>query len=130
MALPGAEVRERHLVGAADFGLEMMDLAGKPVWRKPFGHCVSVQERTIDFLRSRVEHAVKPDSVGWHSFRSFSDYWIFEILAGNIAQLRFRSKLDRRNITDVLRSPREAGGHQSHCLRRGIGPGCFDPVPS
>jgi hypothetical protein len=71
MALPGGEIRERHLVGAADFGLQVMNFAGKPVWGKPFGHRVSIQERPINFLRWCTEDAVKPDRIRRHDFLSF-----------------------------------------------------------
>src|ERR1700730_18777844 len=36
------EVGERHPEGAADFGIHVMNLAGKTVWRKPLGHCVRI----------------------------------------------------------------------------------------
>ena len=57
------EIRERHLVGAADLGIQVVNLAGESVWWKPFGHCVGIQERPIDSLRRRTEHAVKPDGI-------------------------------------------------------------------
>src|SRR5438552_4172040 len=57
------EIRERHFVGAADLGIQVVDLAGESVWRKPFGHRVGIQERPIDSLRGRTENAVKPDGV-------------------------------------------------------------------
>jgi hypothetical protein len=62
------EVRERHLVGAADFGIEVVNLARKAVWREPFGHCVWIEERSIDFLRRRTEHSVKLDGRCGHNF--------------------------------------------------------------
>src|SRR5207249_378855 len=37
VAAAGAEVRERHLVDAADFGVQMVNLARKSLGRKPFG---------------------------------------------------------------------------------------------
>ena len=40
MAFAGGEIRERHFVGAADFGVQLVDLAGESVRRKPFGHRV------------------------------------------------------------------------------------------
>jgi len=70
MALSCGEVSERHLVGAADLGFQVVNLAGEPIWRKPFGHRVGVQERPIDFLWSRAQHAMKPDGVCWHNFSS------------------------------------------------------------
>jgi hypothetical protein len=70
MAVSGGEISERHLVSAADLGFQVVNLAGEPVWRKPFGHRVGVQERPIDFLWSRAQHAMKPDGVCWHDFGS------------------------------------------------------------
>src|SRR6266511_2628955 len=63
VAMPCGEIRERHLVGAADLGIQVVNLASESVWRKPFGHCIGIQERPIDSLRRRTEHAVKPDGV-------------------------------------------------------------------
>ena len=60
------EIRERHLEGTADFGVHVMNLARESVRRKPFGHCVGIQERAIDLLRRRTEHAVKPDGICRH----------------------------------------------------------------
>ena len=41
----GAEIRERHLVGATDFRVQVVNLAGESVRRKPLGHRVRVEER-------------------------------------------------------------------------------------
>src|SRR4029453_8613546 len=60
------EIRERHLVGAADFGMEVVNLARKAVRREPFGHCVWIEERPIDFLRRRTGHSVKLDGCWGH----------------------------------------------------------------
>jgi hypothetical protein len=38
------EVRERHLVGAAYVGIDMVNLAGEAVWRKSLGDRVGVQD--------------------------------------------------------------------------------------
>src|SRR5258708_4536203 len=70
MAMSCGEISERHLVGAADLGGQVVNLAGEPVWGKPFGHGVGIQERSIDFLRRCAEHAVKPDGVCCHDFGS------------------------------------------------------------
>src|SRR5437867_8298500 len=39
----------------------MVHLAREPVRRKPFGHRIRVDERPIDLLGRRTQHAVKPD---------------------------------------------------------------------
>ena len=57
------KIRKRHLVSAANFGIQMVDLACESIWGKPFSHGVGIQERSIDFFRCRAEHSVKPDGV-------------------------------------------------------------------
>src|SRR4029434_8148162 len=71
VAIAGGEVGEGHLVRAADFGVEMVNPAGKAVRRKPFDHCVWIEECPIDLLGRRPEHSVKPDSAGGHDDVSF-----------------------------------------------------------
>jgi len=71
VAVTGGEIGERHLVGAADPGIHVVNLAGKSVGGEPFGHGVGIEERPIDSLRRRAEHAVKSDGIGWHDFVSF-----------------------------------------------------------
>ncbi len=63
VALAGAEIGERHLVGSADFGVRLLDFAREAVRRKPLGHGVRIQERAIDPLRRRAEHSVKSNGV-------------------------------------------------------------------
>src|SRR4030095_4436481 len=67
MAFAGREIRERHLVAPADPGIHLVNLASKPVWRKPLGHCIGVEERPVYPLGSSSQHAVKSD--GGHGFR-------------------------------------------------------------
>ena len=63
MALARCEVCKGHFVTAANFGVHLMHLAGESVWRKPFSHRVGIEKRSINFVRSRPEHAVKANSV-------------------------------------------------------------------
>src|SRR5204862_8308873 len=65
------EVLERHLVGAANCGIHVMNLTGEPVWRKPLGYSVSVQKRAIDALEIRPEHAVQSDGACGHDRSPF-----------------------------------------------------------
>src|SRR5262249_14936633 len=65
------KVREGHLVCTADFGIQMVNLAREAVRRKPLGHCICIEERTIDRLGRRAEHSVKPDRIGGHEWLSF-----------------------------------------------------------
>ena len=63
VALAGGEISERHLVGAADFRVQVMNLARESIRRKPLGHCVRIEERPINSLRRRPEHTVESDGV-------------------------------------------------------------------
>ena len=64
VALAGGEIGERHLVCAADFSVQVMDLARESIRWKPLGHRVRVQERAINSLRRRADHSVKSNGVG------------------------------------------------------------------
>src|SRR5262249_51791741 len=64
MAVPRAEVRERHPVGAPDLRLQVMDLAGEAVRGQPLGHGLGVEEGAVDFLGLGAEHAMELDGVG------------------------------------------------------------------
>ena len=61
MALTGGEIGERHRVSAADFGVQVMNLARESVRWKPLGHCIGIEELSINFLRRRAEHPVESD---------------------------------------------------------------------
>lgn len=63
VALAGAEISERHPVGAADFGVQVINLARESIRRKPLGHRVRVEERPINSLRRRPKHSVESDGV-------------------------------------------------------------------
>ena len=68
-ALAGGEIGERHLVRAADFRVQVMNLARESVRGKPLGHRVCIQECPINPLRRRAEHSVKSNDVCivcWH----------------------------------------------------------------
>ena len=73
VAMSRGEIREGHLVCAADPGIHMVNLAGESVWRQPFSHGVGIKERPIDSLRRRTKYPVKPDRVGWHALRPFDE---------------------------------------------------------
>src|SRR5262245_44008611 len=70
MALAGREIRERHLICAADFSIHLMHLAGKSVRWKPFDHRVGIEKRPVDSLRRRAENAVMSNGVGGHDLLS------------------------------------------------------------
>src|SRR6185369_4530872 len=64
MTLTGREVCERHFVSASDFGIEMINLAGESIWRKPFRHGARIDEGAVNSLRFGPEHSMKSDGVG------------------------------------------------------------------
>jgi hypothetical protein len=64
-AASGAEIGERHLVGASDPGIEVMGLARESVRWKPFGHCVRVEECPVNSLWRRAQHSVQPNGAGF-----------------------------------------------------------------
>jgi hypothetical protein len=69
VALAIGEVRERHPERAADARLQVVDLGGETVGRKPFAHAIRFDERTVDLLGGGFQDAVETDSVGGHDFR-------------------------------------------------------------
>jgi hypothetical protein len=44
------EIRKRHLEGATDFGIHVVDFARKSIWRQPFHHGVRIKKSSIDPL--------------------------------------------------------------------------------
>jgi hypothetical protein len=60
------EIDEGHLERAADPGIQMMDLAGKAVRRKPLRHRFRIEESTIYALRIDTEHAKEPYGASGH----------------------------------------------------------------
>jgi hypothetical protein len=71
VALTRGEIREGHLVGAAGSGVEVVNLPGKAIRRKPLDHCVWIEECPIHSLRRRTEYSVKPDGTCRHDHFSF-----------------------------------------------------------
>src|SRR6185369_6961901 len=63
MAITGTEICERHLVSAADFGLEVMDLACESIRRQPFAHCRWIKKRSVNSLGRCLQYSMKPYSV-------------------------------------------------------------------
>ena len=59
--LAGREIRERHLVAAADAGIHPMDLAGKAVRREPFDERFGIEERLVNAVGGSLQNAVQPD---------------------------------------------------------------------
>src|SRR5512144_1121020 len=70
MTVPGGEVCKRHLVRPANSGIHFMNLARKAVRWKPLGHCIGIQECSINPFRSRAKHTVKSDGI-WHDASPF-----------------------------------------------------------
>ena len=63
MAFTRSEIGERHLVGAADLCIHLVNLSRESIWRKPFRHRIWIKECAIYFIRRGTEHAVKPNRV-------------------------------------------------------------------
>jgi hypothetical protein len=91
MAVAGSEIRERHFVGSADFGIQMVDLAGESVRRKPLGHCSGVNKRPINSFGCRTENAMEPDGVCGHDALAFR----YVLLAQEDQFQRFLSRSPR-----------------------------------
>jgi hypothetical protein len=71
VAVAGGEIAEGHLVCAAYTGIQVVDLTGEPVRRKPLRNCIGFEEGTIDALRSRAQNAVQTDGSGSHGVIAF-----------------------------------------------------------
>ena len=71
VTLAGREVCERHLVCAANLGVQVVDLAREAVRRDPLAQGIGLEECAINFLRRRTKDAVKADSMRGHDFIFF-----------------------------------------------------------
>ena len=71
MALARGEIRERHFVTAANFGVHLMHLGGESVRRKPFGHRVGIEKCLVNLFGRRSEDAVKSNSICCHNLSLF-----------------------------------------------------------
>src|SRR5215813_1359763 len=58
VALAAGEIGEGHFVSPADFRFQVMNLARKPVRRKPLDHCVSINEGSINSLGLCAKNSV------------------------------------------------------------------------
>jgi hypothetical protein len=67
MRVTVAELREGHLEGAADFGVELEDFAQKAIRRQPANESVRIEEGFVNDLGLRFEHAMESDGVGVHA---------------------------------------------------------------
>src|SRR5215470_5395520 len=66
MTLARREIRERHFVSAANFGIHLLQPGGESFRWKPFGHGVGIEKCLINFLGRCSKDAVKTDSVVLH----------------------------------------------------------------
>ncbi len=57
-------------LGAADLGIQVVNLAGESVRRKPFDHRIGVEECAVDLLGGCSQHPVKPYGVRHHPLLS------------------------------------------------------------
>ena len=72
MTLARREIRERHFVSAANFGVHLVHLRCESVRRKPFGHGIGIEKCLVDFFGRCSEDAVKSNSVVLHVYVPFS----------------------------------------------------------
>src|SRR2546422_1489871 len=63
MTLARGEVRKRHLMCPADFGIHVVNLSSESVRRKPLAYRVWIKECSIHTLMRRTQDPVKPDSI-------------------------------------------------------------------
>jgi len=63
VTLAGAEIGERDPVVAADFGVHLVNLAGKSIRWQPFRHRLRIKKRAVNFFRCGPEHPVNLDCV-------------------------------------------------------------------
>src|SRR6185369_9982457 len=66
MTFTRREIGERHLVRATHSRVQVIHLAGKTIWWKPFGRGVGIQECFVDALGFRMKHTVQPDGTCGH----------------------------------------------------------------
>src|SRR6478609_5450780 len=71
MTLASREIRERHFVSAANFGVHLVHVGRESVRRKPFGHGLWIEERLVDFFGRRSKDAVKSNSICCHNLFLF-----------------------------------------------------------
>ena len=74
--MPSSEICERHLVGAADLRVQMVNLAREAVRWKPLGHRIRIKKRSIDLFGLRTNHAVEPNCIcRCHTPFLFGEWW-------------------------------------------------------
>ena len=64
--MPGAEVGERHAVGAADAGVDVVHLGGEAIGRQPAAQGGGLGEGAKHALRRGLEDAVQANGSGGH----------------------------------------------------------------
>src|SRR5438876_1125838 len=72
MTLARGEIGKRHLEGATDFGIHVMDFARKSIWRQPFHHGIRIKERLVNPFWCCTKHAMELDGISSHDEFSFS----------------------------------------------------------
>lgn len=64
MAVAGGEIRERHPVGSADFGVQVVNLPREPIGWQPLDHRLNIEKRPVNPLGIRPQHTMKSDGTG------------------------------------------------------------------
>src|SRR5204863_62770 len=65
MAFTRSEISERHLIGAADLCIHLVNLSRESIWRKPFRHRIWIKECAIYFIRRGTEQPSDAITVVW-----------------------------------------------------------------
>jgi hypothetical protein len=112
VTLAGSEIGERHLVSAADFRIQMMNLAGESVRWKPLCHCVRVQERPINFLRRGPEHPVETDRVCGVCCHNRLSFQLFSVRC--FRGHKSESRSSECQSTAVFLTPTNRAGNSGH----------------
>src|SRR4051812_8862806 len=63
VTLARAEIGKRHLERATNFGIHVMDLACKSIWRQPLYHSVRIKERPVNPFWCRTKRAMKSNGI-------------------------------------------------------------------
>ena len=62
VTLARSEIREGHLVGSADSGVYVVNLAREAVWGKPLDHGVRIKKRAVNSFGLGLEDPMQSDS--------------------------------------------------------------------
>jgi hypothetical protein len=114
VAAAAGEIRERHLVPAADLGVHVVNLAGKSVRWKPFGHRVGVEKRPKDLLGRCPQHPVQLDGVRHR--RLLSALYLSPSIRSRTTPVRIDTSVAAVQPADVGHAPIGGRPHSRHVV--------------